>query len=84
MDRTLGDSHRQVFSQWLGLNLAEQMSDLNEHLNRAAGPRQAMHYRNLVPVSASEAEVQLYLTDLETLLELRKFEGGAACATPGA
>jgi len=83
-DRTLCHSHHQVFSQWLGFSLAEQKSDLDEYLQVAGSPRYAVHYRNLVPATARDVERQLYLTDLETLLELLKFEHGGAVSIPGA
>jgi len=37
------------------------------------GPRFALAYRNLAPPTAREVERQLYITDLETLLELLRF-----------
>lgn len=83
-DRTLCHSHHQVFSQWLGFSLAEQKSDLDDYLRVAGGPRQALHYRNLVPATAREVERQLYLTDLETLLELLKYEYAGASWVPEA
>jgi len=83
-DRTLCHSHHQVFSLWLGFSLADQKSDLDEYLNHAGTPWQALHYRHLVPPTAREVEVQLYLTDLETLLELLKFDHGGAFSIPGA
>jgi len=73
-----------VFSQWLGFSLAEQKSDLDEYLQVAGSPRYAVHYRNLVPATARDVERQLYLTDLETLLELLKFEHGGVVSIPGA
>ena len=48
-DRTLCHSHHQVFSLWLGFSLADQKSDLDEYLNHAGTPWQALHYRHLVP-----------------------------------
>jgi hypothetical protein len=83
-DRTLCNSHHQVFSEWLGFSLSDQKTDLDEYLNLAGTPREALHYRYLVPPTAREVEVQLYLTDLETLLELLKFEHGGAFSFPGA
>ena len=77
-DRTLRNSHQQVFQQWICSRLEEQKSDLSEHLSTAGGPRYALPYRNLVPASAREVERQLYLTDLETLLELLRFEHDAS------
>jgi hypothetical protein len=83
-DRTLCHSHHQVFSEWLGFSLAEQKSDLDEYLNAVGSPRYALHYHNLVPPTARAVERQLYLTDLETLLELLKYEHGGAFSIPGA
>jgi hypothetical protein len=83
-DRTLCNSHHQVFSEWLGFSLSEQKSDLDDYLNVAGSPRDALHYRDLVPPTARDVERQLYLTDLETLLELLKYEHGGAFLIPGA
>lgn len=82
VDRALRSSHQQVFQQWISAGLAEQKADLDEYLTTAGGPRYALPYRSLTPAGAREVERQLYLTDLETLLELLRFEGGASAA-PG-
>lgn len=83
-DRSLCNSHHQVFQQWLGYSLSEQKSDLDEYLSLGTAPRYALPYRKLVPATAREVERQLYLTDLETLLELLKFEHGGAFSIPEA
>jgi len=83
-DRNLCSSHHQVFQQWLGFSLAEQKADLDEYLSYGGAPRYALPYRKLVPSTAREVERQLYLTDLETLLELLKFEHGGAFSIPEA
>ena len=83
-DRSIRHSHHQVFSEWLGFSLSEQKSDLDEYLHAAGSPRDAPHYRNLVPPTARDVERQLYLTDLETLLELLRYEHGGAFSIPGA
>lgn len=84
-DRTLSNSHHQVFSEWLQFSLAEQKSDLDEYLSVSAGrQRLTLPYQDLVPATAREVERQLYVTDLETLLELRRFEHGGAFSIPGA
>ena len=80
-DRTLCQSHYQTFSQWLCFSLMEQKNDLGEYLNSAQLPRFAMHYRHLVPRTAREVERQLYLTDLETLLQLLQVERELASAS---
>ena len=73
-DRTLRINHQQTFQQWISLGLAEQKADLDEYLSNAGTPRYSLPYRNLAPASARDVERQLYLTDLETLLELLRFE----------
>ncbi len=77
-DRTLRHSHHEVFAEWLGFTLAQQKADLDEYLAASNAPRELAHYRDLVPGTAHQVERQLYLTDLETLLELRRFEDGGA------
>jgi len=83
-DRTLCRSHHQVFSQWLRFSLEEQKMDLEEYLRAGGGPAHAPHYGDLVPPAARNVERELYLTDLETLLELLKFERGGAFSIPEA
>jgi hypothetical protein len=83
-DRSLCSSHHQVFQHWLAFSLEEQRADLDEYLRSSAGPRYALPYRKLVPPTARDVERQLYLADLETLLELLKFEQGGAFAIPEA
>ena len=84
VDRTIRHSHHQVFQQWLILNLSDQKADLDRYLAESHAPRYALPYRNLTPANALEVERQLYLTDLETLLELLRFEPGGALAIPEA
>lgn len=81
VDRALRASHQQVFQQWISAGLAEQKADLDDYLSTAGGPRYALPYRSLTPAGAREVERQLYLTDLETLLELLRCDG-AASGTP--
>jgi hypothetical protein len=80
VDRALRSSHQQVFQQWISAGLAEQKADLDEYLSAAGGPRHALPYRSLTPAGVRDVERQLYLTDLETLLELLRFEGASAGA----
>lgn len=83
-DRMLCHSHHQVFSGWLRFSLEEQKMDLEEYLRAGGGPAHAPHYGDLVPRTARSVERELYLTDLETLLELLKFENGGAFSIPEA
>jgi hypothetical protein len=91
-DRALKQSHRKTFSQWLCFTLEEQKADLDLYLSALAGNKrgileawlQLTPYRNLVPAAVRRAEKQLYLTDLEALLELLKNEYGVASPDPDA
>jgi hypothetical protein len=85
VDRAIRHSHHQVFSQWLSYSLAEQKEDLDDFL-RTLGhiPGQpinwsaAIPYRTLIPPAARDVEKQLYLADLETLMELLTAEHSRA------
>ncbi len=87
---TIRRSHTQVFQDWLCLNLEQQKADLQEYLAELPGNPAAVlsswleraSYRNLVPDSAHDVERRLYLTDLETLLDLLKREHGVASPGP--
>jgi|SRR6478672_9851579 len=82
-DRTLCHSHHQVFSQWIGLSLEEQKNDVDDYLRQSGeDPRSLRGFRRLAPPSARDVERQLYLTDLETVLELLKYERGGVFSIP--
>ncbi len=84
-DRTLCQSHQQVFSQWIASPLSEQKRDLDQYVMEVGGRIQSLwRYRNAVPPMAREVERQLYLTDFETLLDLLQFDYDAASPIPGA
>ena len=69
-ERVMARSHAQLFSQWIAFSLAEQHSDLQEYLAQSREPdwTRAAH---LIPCTATDAERELFLTDLTMLLELR-------------
>jgi hypothetical protein len=89
-DETLRRSHQQVFHEWLCLSLERQKADLEDYLGEqpggVGGVLQAWlrlaPYRNLAPAAAREVERQLFLTDLEALLELLKRDYGIASPDP--
>lgn len=83
-DRILASSHRKIFSEWIGLTLARQKSDLDEYLRESGEHPDAATFRDLLPASAHDVERQLYLTDLETLMVLLRFERGAGASAPEA
>jgi hypothetical protein len=77
-DRALSRGHHRLFSEWLAHGMEEQRRDLDEYLRTAGAPGDVRQYHNLVPPRARDVERQLFLSDLETLLELR------GCARHGA
>jgi hypothetical protein len=91
-DRVLRESHEQAFAEWLCFNLEQQKADLDLYLSGLNGNRRTIldtwirltPYRGLIPTVAREVERRLYLTDLETILELLKNEYGVASPDPNA
>ena len=77
-DRTICNSHYTVFAEWIATPLSHQKSDLDEYLRQRDAVTDAAVFRELAPAAAHDVERQLYLTDLETLLTMRRFEAGAA------
>jgi hypothetical protein len=70
-------SHREAFAEWLGLSRARQAADLRLYLHGLAIERDSVlrvwfdlgPYRNLVPVSASSVEQELFISGLTELIE---------------
>jgi len=90
--RVLAESHMNAFTQWVCLTLEQQKADLDLYLSSVPGNRRAIletwirlqPYRNLVPAAARQVERELYMADLETILELLKNEYGVASPDPDA
>jgi hypothetical protein len=86
-DETLRVSHGEVFRDWLCLTLEQQKADLEEYLGelseRSAGTRESLllaPYGDLTPDAARPVERELYLTDLQTLMELLRRGYDGACS----
>jgi len=90
-DRTLRQSHEEVFAGWIERTLEQQQQDLEhyfENLPEADLPSsrkslveswiQVPPYPRFVPAGATLAERKLYEGDLDILLGLLKNEYGAA------
>ncbi len=68
--------HEQAFRSWLNYHIEEQRADLDLYFSNldCGGAKVAQtwldleSYRSFVPASATAAEKQLFLADLETLL----------------
>ena len=83
-DRALRHRHHQLFSEWLSFSLADQKEDLGEFLGESAARERLTAYRDLPPAAAHEVERQLYLTDLETVLDLLNVEQSGVSRNRGA
>ncbi|MBI3697373.1 MAG: hypothetical protein HY238_21370 [Acidobacteria bacterium] len=91
-NRALGQSHQQAFSEWLKFPLERQKQDLEEYLGALGKDRRRVldtwgrlaPYRNLLPSSATEAEQELFIADLELILDLLRGEIGSSSQSRGA
>jgi hypothetical protein len=91
-DQTLRQSHQQTFSDWLCFNLEQQKDDLEDYLDQLNEDKKTIlatwirlcPYRNFVPAAAREVERSLFTTDLETVLELLRYDYAVASPDPDA
>ena len=91
-DQALRQSHSQTFSEWLCFNLEQQKSDLEDYLDELEEDKKTIlatwmrlaPYSNYVPASAREVERSLFMTDLETVLELLRYDYAVASPDPDA
>ncbi len=89
-DQTLRRSHERMFAEWLCFGLERQKAEVAEYLGALDGPpsvvlanwSRLMPYRNFLPATATETERNLYLADLETVIELLRHEHGVVCSDP--
>ena len=81
----LRDSHQAVFLEWLNTTLSDKYEDLRRYVASLDAPSsetvgqwlQSKVYRTCVPASASAAEKEYFLTDLEALLLAFSYAGAA-------
>lgn len=77
-DRTLRKSHEEEFLVWLSLHLEQQKADLELYFSSLPASRQTlienwrrlMPYRTIPPAWASEAQRQLFESNLAILLKV--------------
>ena len=80
----LRSGHELVFNEWINTALSDKYEDLTQYFaslevtrsEAISQLRQAKAYRNCVPASASPAEKQAFVGDLEVLLVALNPEGG--------
>ena len=89
---TLRRSHEEFFADWIGFSLETQKRELEDYL---AGRDESVPeilsswlrvrpFGTWVPASARRAERQLFLTDLDVILELVRRERGVGAPDPDA
>ncbi len=76
--RTLLESHEKTFANWLAFDIENQAADLDLYFATVSSDRRTIletwvrlaSYKNLIPATAKPQERDLYLSDLERLLEV--------------
>lgn len=77
-DQALRSAHEEAFARWIAFSLEGQMEDLGKYFDTLpADPativkhwRTSRIYRGFVPDSAPESHKALFMSDLQTLLDL--------------
>jgi hypothetical protein len=86
-NRVLRENHEQAFFEWLNLPLSDKSADLTEYLASLEDPAptvlshwfRSKTYSNQVPSATREMERELFVKDLEALIEtIRNAWGGGA------
>jgi hypothetical protein len=83
-NRALKKSHKQVFAEWLSFNLEQQMADLTLYMSDLPEDKKTVlqawtklkAYKNVLPSNAKTVDRRLYLSELETMLELLRGASG--------
>ncbi|MEZ5351629.1 MAG: hypothetical protein R2762_03265 [Bryobacteraceae bacterium] len=91
-DRTLRESHRRAFSEWLEFGLECQKADLDLYFSDLSTDKRTLlttwvrltPYLNFMPARTNAVERRLYVADLEVLLQLLRNEYGVEDPGPDA
>ncbi len=91
-DRALKESHKTAIEEWLNYGLEQQKADLDLYLSGLIVDKQTVleswlrttPYRNLMPATIKGPARKLFLSDLETLLELLRNDLCVAAGDPDA
>jgi hypothetical protein len=78
VDHVLGVEHRTLFEDWLCLNLEQQTLKADRYVSTREFPRGAVldewaqqkSYRQLIPRDATQAQRELFMRDMETILHI--------------
>ncbi len=88
VERVLSEEHIDTFGTWLCLTLEQLTMQLELHLSSREAPLRAvlnewMHrkpYERLIPAGATDAQRDLFLTDMETILRTLARKAGSNVA----
>ena len=91
-DRALKESHNTAIDEWLNYGLEQQKADLDLYLSGVTVDKRTVldswlrtsPYRNLTPATIKGPAKKLFISDLETLLELLRNELGVVVDDPDA
>jgi len=91
-DEALRSSHLGAFAEWLTYALVRQKDDLEKYLLSLEEDLKTVleawtglrPYRNLIPAGATDAQRELFFSDLELILELLRGELSPVEPHPGA
>ncbi|MDQ6664114.1 MAG: hypothetical protein M3Z23_06950 [Acidobacteriota bacterium] len=91
-DEVLRDSHLRIFAEWLCLHLERQKADIEEYLEGLEGDKKTIlaswsrlnSLRACVPAETRDVERKLFLSDLQTILELLRYEHAVVLPDPNA
>jgi hypothetical protein len=90
-EQTIRQSHVQIFSDWLCFNLEQQKKELEAYFEELHEDKKTIlatwlrlaPYQYYPPADARDVERNLFTTDLETVLELLRYDYGVAPPDPG-
>lgn len=91
-DRALKESHITAMNEWLNYGLEQQKADLDLYLSGLLADKRTVldiwqrtaPHRNLTPATIKGPAKKLFVSDIETLLELLRNELGVAVDDPDA
>jgi hypothetical protein len=88
--RTLAESHDGAFADWLNYDLAQQQTDLAMYLSTLDGDLKTVlgtwqrleTYKQMIPATASDSQRELFVLDLEAILDGLRASAGESSPGP--
>ncbi|MGI8990252.1 MAG: hypothetical protein ACR2I2_11820 [Bryobacteraceae bacterium] len=91
-EAVLRESHFLTFEEWLCLHVDHQKADIEEYLESLEGDKKSIlaswirlnSLRTCAPAEIRDVERELFLSDLQTILELLRYEHDVVLPDPNA